>query len=103
VSVFTDYNHVLQWLPGWLLDPAGVGWWEIQTWEDFIAGTPKGVHDFYPDPMCHASQEDLAAWAESELGFPVELAASFQELRRPGRLWRRWEMVPVYHVRAVTA
>jgi hypothetical protein len=104
MSVFTDFNHVLEWLPGWLLEGGGDGWWGLQTWDDFIAGTPNGTYGFYPDPMCQASQEELAAWAGTELGFPVELAPSSQELLRPGRrLWRRWEIVPVYHVRAVTA
>jgi hypothetical protein len=68
-------THVLQHYPAVLLVPdytGGEGNWDIQTLGNHLAGTPAGNPPVLQMPI-GASETDLAAFAERELGFPVTL------------------------------
>ena len=91
-------THVLEWMPPWLSEDGGDLGWELQTYADWAAGTPKGT--WWPSDLPEdADAALLAEWAEGQLGFPVTLTKDAQGIKKlPGRRLQRWHTVPIYFV-----
>ena len=93
-----ECTHVLEWLPGWLLEPAGDGFWELQTFADYVAGTPQDTYGFINDPECGATPDFLAEWAAGQLGQPIALTADSQTIRKLTFLAVLAHDCPLYYV-----
>ena len=88
-------THVLAWLPPWLSEDGSDLGWELQTYADWAAGTPKDT--WWPSDLPEdADAALLAKWAKGQLGFPVTLTPDVVKikLRRVGR----WHTEPIYYV-----
>lgn len=86
-------THVLEWLPAWLIQGATEGTWDLQTRENFDAGTPEGAYDVPGFPV-DVAPETLAGWAQENLGYPVVLTPGYQDLQEG----RDEERCPLYWV-----
>lgn len=92
-------THVLQHYPAVLLVPdytGGEGNWDIQTLGNHLAGTPAGDPPVLDMPI-GASEPNLAAFAERELGFPVTLTRFEAEASVAGQP-AAWHPAPGFYV-----
>jgi hypothetical protein len=56
-------THVLEYIPSWLLDPGpGGGIWQLQTLDNWLAGTPAGDYCSIEGPAS-MTEEDFGRFA----------------------------------------
>lgn len=89
-------THVLMWVPRYLIKGEGNPGWDMLTYADAINGTPPDCPPT-PDMPKDAPLVDLVQWVQREVGYPVVLVASTEQVKR--HRWSiRWVNVPSYYV-----
>jgi hypothetical protein len=97
----SETTHVLTWIPPWLLPDGFEGYWDLQTWDNWAAGTPQPDYETLDAPP-NAEAAELADWTAAQVGQPVALSPGWEQIRRH-RFFGRWQNVPAYCVRPVAA
>lgn len=100
-----DPEYVLFYLPPALIaNPlrrwGSRGWWELLTLADYRAGEPaRDEWTLFAGP--HTPVDQLVAWVQQRVGFPVTLQPDTEQLTPIGRRARTYTL-PLYWVRRNT-